>query len=565
MTTRRGLEAPVATSSAWPSRQSVASRAHWSSAGGGFFALICVMAPMLLAGGAIAVSKPNALLDGDQAVDEMALMRSAHFAQLVGNYSRFGWNHPGPSWFYAMDPVYLGLGSQSWSFYVAFLTFHAVVAALIVAAVWRRGGALLALISSGLLLLYVRAVGESIFRILWPPFVPILPMVLFFILAASGASGSTPAMVGALIAGSFAVQTHVSTTPVVLGVLGVMVALRVGIAVLGRRDAEQRPVSRMTVPLTAGGLVLFVVMWVPVVVDQLTGRPGNLTKLGQFFSTPQGRHPYHEAISSLGRLLEVYPFGKIPFLLETNFSTVGPDRLLAIAVFLAAAAGLALAGTLLRDRFAQALAVLLLVAMPITVISMSRIAGPMHPYIVIWVTAFPLILAIGWAALLVRLPVWSRWRTPATPWLSRVVALGLTVVVVALAAGRFQGFQQIPSPATEQSVPDTHAAWALVDTALAGEQPQPLLVDITGDRWAVAAGLMLPLDKRGWTLTVNREAVFVFGESTRSTGHERLELVVANSATVQQVEHDMPDLQPIGHTQDTYLFLRRLPRGVVKQ
>jgi hypothetical protein len=528
-------------------------------------ALLAVMAPMLLAGALIAASKPATLIDGDQAVDEIALMRSAHFAQLVGNYSRFGWNHPGPSWFYAMDPVYLGLGGHSWSFYVAFLTFHAVVAALVVAAVWRRGGALLALITSGLLLLYVRAVGESIFRILWPPFVPILPMVLFFVLAASGAAGSTPAMVGALIAGSFAVQTHVSTTPVVLGVLGTMVALRVGVAILGRRDAERRPGSRLTVPLTAGGVLLLALMWVPVAVDQLTGKPGNLTKLWQFFSTPQGRHPYHEAVSSLGRLLEVYPFGKLPFLLETNFSTVSPDRVLAIVIFGVAAVGLALGGTLLRDRFAQALAVLLLVATPITVISMSRIAGPMHPYIVIWVTAFPLILAIGWAALLVRLPLWSRVREPALPWLYRGVAVGLAVAVVALAAGRFQGFQQLPSPATDQSVPDTRAAWALVDTALAGEQPQPLLVDITGDRWAIAAGLMLPLSKRGWTLTVNKEVVFVFGDSTRSTGHERLELVVADSRTVQQTVRDMPDLQPIGHTQDTYLFLRRLPGGVGNQ
>src|SRR5262249_7047618 len=151
-----------------------------------------------------------------------------------------------------LDPFYVPLGAHSWSFYVAVLSLHAVVAGLIVAAAWRNRGPALAVVTSALLLLYLRTVGESVFRTIWPPFAPILPMILFFILAAAGAAGSTPAMLGALIAGSFVVQVHVSTVPLVLSVLATMGALRLGTVLLDRRATappRQKPVPQPVPPV----------------------------------------------------------------------------------------------------------------------------------------------------------------------------------------------------------------------------------------------------------------------------------------------------------------------------
>ncbi|MDQ6742810.1 MAG: hypothetical protein M3Z97_07865 [Candidatus Dormibacteraeota bacterium] len=505
----------------------------------------------------IAIARPDVVFDSDQAVDEMALMRSAHFAQFVGNYSRFGWSHPGPSWFYALDPVYLSLGAHSWSLYVAFLTFHAVVGALVVVAVWRRGGPLLALIASCLLLVYLRAVGDEIFRVIWPPYLPLLTVVLFFILAASGAAGSTRAMVGALVVGSFAVQTHVSTLPVILSVLAVTVALRVGVAMLSRRGAETSPRSRWVLPVTLAGLFLLALMWSPVMIEELSQRPGNLTKLWWFFTTSYARHPYHEAVSAFGRMLQVYPFGVLPPRLEADFSTLPSGRVVAIAIFMSGIGGLAIAATLLRDRFLQALAVLLVVASSVTVLAMSRIVGPMFSYTFVWVTAYPLLLTIGWGALIVRTHPWTLWRGAAPRRVLEVAAAGLAIAVISLSVGRFEALQQLRSPAVEQVDPDTRPALGMVNRALATEPPQPLLVNIAShDRWEVSAGMALALTKHGWKVTVTDGWVFMFGEATRSTGTEHVELIVADPKTADWIRLQMPDLQPIGNTQNTYLFIR---------
>jgi hypothetical protein len=300
-------------------------------------------------------------------------------------------------------------------------------------------------------------------------------------------------------------------------------------------------------------------MWVPVAIDEITGRPGNLTKLWWFFTTPHGHHPYRQAVSELGRLLDVYPVGQLPPPLQEDFSSFPPERWLAIAVFLAGTVGLALVSTRVRDRFGQALAAMLLVAVPITTVSISRIAGPMYPYLLVWVTTFPMILAIGWAELLVRLRPWA--RREVVPRLAyRGLAAALAITMAALVITRFVAFQQLKSPAEEQFDPSTRAAWSITERALASEPPQPVLVDaIEQDRTPLAAAVALQLMKRGWQVKVNSQWVFIFGDSMRASGSERIAVVLVDPQDVAETERRMPDLQQIGQTPDTYIFLRRHP------
>jgi hypothetical protein len=134
----------------------------------------------------------------------------------------------------------------------------------------------------------------------------------------------------------------------------------------------------------------------------------------------------------------------------------------------------------------------------------------------------------------------------------------LAIAAVALAVGRLAAFQQLLPHVTVTSDPDTRPAWAVTQTALAAETRQPILVDIAqDDRWGAGSGVALQLAKQGWTVKVTDRYVFMFGDDARSTGRERLELVVMGRTDLDAVRRERPDLQPIGHAQDTYLFLRR--------
>jgi hypothetical protein len=536
--------------------------AHWPallSAAGGIVALVAVAAPLLITAVAIARQRPDAMSDGDQAADELALMRATHLAQLVGNYSRYEWNHPGPSWFYALDPIYVWLGSQTWSVTVAVLCLHAVIAGLIVALLWRRAGAVVALLTAGLLLLYVRTLGADVFRVFWPPYALMLPMILLFGLAAAGAAGSMPALAAAFVVGSFVAQLHVGTVPIVLAVLGSMVAVRLALHLLDRRAGATASGGRPRaagVALWVGAALVLAALWLPVAVDQLTGRPGNITKLFLFFSMPHDTHPYGAAVSALARLLEVFPLRGLPDSFGPESSAAPLSRLAIVLAFAAAAAALAVLGARLRDRFALALGLLLLLAVPVVTISITRVVGPLYPYLFVWVTTFPLLLVAGWAALVARLRPWERWPLPARSALAAV----LCVAVVGVAATRVTAFQRLPPALGDATDPGTRAAWAMTESALASEPRRTVRVVIAdNDRWVIASGLILQLQKHGWTVTVNRPYVFIYGDATSPTGDEAVVLVVAAATDLPGVEGEMPDLRQIGRAADTYLLVGHTP------
>ena len=503
---------------------------------------------MLVAGGVLALQHSDIVADGDFAVDEIALMRSTHFAQLVGNYSRFGWSHLGPAWFYALDFVYAPLGQSSRAFFVAALALHGLAACLIVIVAWRIGGPVLAAVASLLLLWFVFTLGLPIFRSAWPPYETILPIVLFLLLAAYGASGSTLAVIGALLVGSYEAQLHVGTVPTIAIALGAMVMIRVvGLRWPARRallaDVTGRPLA---VGLVALGLVTLIAMWAPVAVDEVTRHPGNLTKLANFFFFLHlPHHHLHEGVAALARHLAVFPFGHLPPGAESNYSALTLKRLLIVSGFLAMSGGLAAVGTVVRDRFAQSLGVILFVVTIGLVWSISRAIGELSSYFLVWTTTLPVVLILGWLALLIN-AARSRWQPTWLSWRARALAVGIVGMLLLFASIQTVGFIQLPTSALEAD-PGTRAMVTLVEGSLAGQPRDPVLVTIVGlDAWPAAAGVTLQLVKQGRPVSVRPEYQFMFGDQMRVTGRERLELVFVPESGLAQFDQHAAGLTFLG-------------------
>jgi hypothetical protein len=501
---------------------------------------------MWIAATVLALKRPDVFPGGDFAVDEIALMRSTHLAQLLGNYSRFGWSHLGPAWFYALDFVYIPLGQHSWSFPVAALALHALTACLIVAAAWRIRGPYLAAITAFLVLGFIFKLEPSTFSDVWPPFEIILPIVLFFLLAAFGAAGSTLALLGALLVGSYEAQLHVGTVPTIAIGLVMMAAIRL----VGHRWPVRSPLfadvsgRRWTLPLLVVGLVTLVAMWIPVAVDQLTGHPGNLRNLFHFFfHSNLPHHNLREGVAALGRHLAVFPLGHRPPAMESDYSALTFERWLAVAGFIALSGALAAAGTVLRDRFAQALGAILFVVTIGLVWSISRAVGELSSYFLLWTTTLPLVLGIGWAALLIKI---APTRLPKSWSSMRVLVPILAGVLVLLTAVQTAEFLQVPPPGMDYGVA-TRATTAMVEGSLSARPKEPVLVTIVAlDAWPVAAGVSLQLIKHGWPVSVGPGYEFMFGQQMRASGRERLELVFVPQSALAKFDQQAPGLTPVG-------------------
>jgi hypothetical protein len=218
--------------------------------------------------------------------------------------------------------------------------------------------------------------------------------------------------------------------------------------------------------------------------------------------------------------------------------------LLAVAGFLVLSGGLAAAGTVLRDRFAQSLGIILFVVTVGLVWSISRVVGDLYSYFLLWTATLPLVLLVGWAALLIKVAGSTRlsWGAIRT----RALAAGLAVVAVALSVVQTVGFLQLRPPA-EDFGPGARAATTLVEEALVAQPRQPILVTITGlDGWPVAAGVSLQFIKHGWPVSVRPEYLFMFGEQMRATGRERIEVLVVPDASLGQFDQHAPGLRFLG-------------------
>ena len=185
------------------------------------FALVLIK--LLLASGA------HVYLSSDLAIIDIDNRRAMQFQQQLGVYDRFGWDHPGPTYFYLTSIAYWLVGSGARAMFLASTSINALSALACVEVVRRRSGGLHALwtaICLCLLCAFMAAgvAGGAVVPLQeltspWNPIVVTIPLLMFFLLSAASISGSRLSLLGAALTGSFIIQTNISTAPLVIGIL----------------------------------------------------------------------------------------------------------------------------------------------------------------------------------------------------------------------------------------------------------------------------------------------------------------------------------------------------------
>ena len=366
------------------------------------------------------------LPSADQAWIELQVRDIGRRSVLLGPYSRFGWFHPGPILYYLLWLPYRVTGSTSLSLCLAALTLNAAALVGIALVAKRRGGLPLVVLTLFLSGLLSASLGAQFFRDVWNPSITILPFVLVVLLAWSISCGEAWALpVGAGV-GTFLVQTHVSygfTTATVLtaGLVGAGITL-------WRRRTDERHRDYLQWWFRMGGVtvVVLAVLWLPVVIQQLTADDGNLGTLVRFFRDHGREHSYGDAWHVLASQLSVWPDWVRGSIVRNIYSGAldlsGPTPL-AVAVLVLAGAAVITWG---RAKDAFRLDVVLGVAIVAGFVSVSRIVGEIFPYLVIWTWALGMLtwLAIAWSVV--------RWWQTGPARNARVGQVAMGVMAVAL-------------------------------------------------------------------------------------------------------------------------------------
>jgi hypothetical protein len=458
----------------------------------------------------------------DQAIIELYTIRATRLELNVGAYSRFGWNHPGPFFFYLAAPLYTASGRRFAAIETTALAINVLSLVIVGALLVKQPDASFALgVMAGLGLYVMRF--WPLLTSAWNPYVAILPLALLIVASAACAAGRLSVLPLMVVAACYVVQAHVAF----LLPAGACIGGAVILFVIAGPGGSRRRVVRLARPLALSA-VIGATLWLPPVVDQILSGSRNMSRLAHFFlarETP--RHNLRESAAIFGHeftavLQPGYAATEmwIHSIDRSTRSSRGWRTVAGIELVLLLAAGWM---AYLRGRAFEAACALLCVATSIAALAgIMQIRGLIDHYVVLWTSVIGALAvgvlagtALSWLATAIsERPQWPR---RAAVLLTAIIAAGAVVT----------GARDVLGGRSES--PETTAVRTLTAAALeflGPERTSKSVVHIEQDVWPVAAGLVLQLYKHDRRVAVARDWVSMFGSPFSASGGE-IPLMVA--------------------------------------
>lgn len=440
---------------------------------------------------------------GDHGTLELYTRVATEGRQMLGPYSRFCLQHPGPLYFYASVPLYVLCGGN----YLGVKLTALLINALAVACMLRFAAA-----GAGAVALRATAIALGAFLVArqpgfwlapWNPNVVVLPFGAALFSLAKVASGSGRGLLPAALAVSFVVQTHVGTLPAMTS--SVLLTLGIHAIPVLRRLAGLPPrLAKDPARVFLSAALLFATLWILPLWEQFESGGGNLARLFAFGMNKRGQHDWREVIGTIAQGVSSYRVAEA--------ARPGPDATSLAPFALVAAVSAGLFGSHLiarrfRDSFTGALSLLCLVGLALALLAAKRVPGTLFPYLVGWTAMFGVAAVVVTAKSLHLLIDGSpeahrRVRLIAGPLAAGVLVL-LSVWSLFLVATTRSG----SGPREMRQSRSLRALAVRVEQRLnaTGVHRPMLVVDRSASR-PVAIGFLLALDKRGLHAAVRRFA-----------------------------------------------------------
>jgi hypothetical protein len=484
-----------------------------------------VFAAAMLAAGCVALIGYARTADasfapaGDIALIETYTIHATRGELFLGPYSRFGWNHPGPLYFYTLAPFYVLTGFRSAGLSAGALAINLAALALLVWVSVSMGRGLLAICVAAAAVWFTWQT-SGMLASQWNPHVLVLPTMATIVASAAVAAGRVRLLPVVAALATFIVQTHLGFGPTVLavGVAGAAIA-----AARAQRSGDPSRPEILRVLIAT--VCVLLVLWLPPLIEEVRSADGNLTRLWTFF-TGEGRpgQRFQRAFRMWSDMMSAFVRRDVRVGWGNRLpADGGPWRQAWALAQTAALAAIVVRAAMTKDTFRGALAGMLLIASGVGLWSLLRIEDAIYDHLVFWLSGIGALAAGVIAATVLRLVL----REAAIP--RRLpAAVCITLWVIAAAVG-FQQLRVVVSRSFRPGIEPLAARRlgdALIDQFERKDLGRPL-VRIDQPVWTVAAGVLLQLEKRQIPYGVEEGWWFMFGAATRPSGQETSTLVFA--------------------------------------
>ncbi|WP_235429809.1 hypothetical protein [Xanthomonas sp. GPE 39] len=431
---------------------------------------------------------PAVLESGDFAANALQISNAGKMKELLGNYSRWHFHHPGPAFFYAY-----ALGES-----IFFKVLHIVksphqahvLAGIILQSFFVALSACLCALTcdskraaSSLVLAVIVVLGLTSFGSLssiWPPHVLFGPFLLLVIAAAAASRGQDSGLVALTLASGFCIHGHVAQA-----------ALTVPVATYGAMgwvlstDRNWRPHLRTLIWLLAIGFVFAL----PILINAAFVRPSNIQEiLGYLHANQDPRPSFHVA---LRYILGFWLFDPYPEITAEHGATLASAWHASLFLCLST---LAVFFTPLGQRTSGYRNIFLaaFLALAMSIFWATRITGPLYEFNSFYVYALVAIslflIMEGLAALLQN---YAKLIAPST----------------FLLAGTFIIMTYRPHTAFSSG-----ETYALPSPIMPSSRGKSFLISVTTESWPMTTALTLELEREGASVHVSKEWDFMFGK-----------------------------------------------------
>lgn len=466
---------------------------------------------------------------------ELYTRHAVNGEQLLGPYSRFGWNHPGPAYFYILVPLYWFSGESASSLYLTARIINllfAVGLTLTIVIVLRKSDPVLAGWSMVLLAAYYCRLGPQILANPWNPWIVIVPFALLTYCLASLSAGHLICLPLAVFLVSFLVQTHVGLTPCTLALVVTSLGLLVVFSKQGHLPGN-RLSFRAALPAIVISVVIFAIMWVLPALEEIRHSPGNLYKLLVFFTGSGKGTSLFDGFPTLARQLAWPPLLLIKWL-PVPVPAFEYDLLAQVFTIAQAAATPFLFRAAIRRglHVRAALAGLGAVGILAAILSVLRIEGDIFPYLIAWTSVIGL---LNWAVLGSVCIEYVAGKIDARDTRGRIGTLIAPLAAVIVVTG--MAVHYVPVFINESVRPPTDSvkvrklSRAFMDYLAANDVQRPLIY-FNWSHWSVQSGVIVQLSKSGQDFAVkntwpkhSKQWPLLFGDAYDPTGNEECTII----------------------------------------
>ena len=378
----------------------------------------------------VAVIGTKWYLTGDYSHTEFLVRAIPRHPPLIGVAARVEdqGSTPGPSMAYLLYPFYKLLGSNAFALAMSVDVLHvaAITGCVIVAR--RFGGTAFAALVGAALVVTVTAMAPDFFLQPWNVWVPVFAFALFLLLVWALACEHIALLPLAVAIGSHCVQTHISYTVLVTGLLAAVMAWLGWLWWRTDRLDERHPLRWLLI----SAAVVFVA-WLPPVIEQLRPGTGNMRKLYHQFTDPGA--PFVGVSAALKAM--VGRFNLLgPWIADARKNPLTSPNYVGFVLFAALVVVSGRWAWQRRERVEMALYAVLILATVLGAFSTMRIFGPFFEYVIRWMT--PLV------ALWIAACAWSCWlewksrphrRTSEWMWVGAVGGCVAVATIVGVVRG----------------------------------------------------------------------------------------------------------------------------------